>query len=143
MSLTVLGCSKDKAEPSKTEILTDKNWIQTAYTVSPGIVLTPGGTAITDLYGQSEPCSKDDFIRFETPNVFKEDEGSTKCNSTDPQTKTGTWVFNADQTILTITHKAALPKVSISLNLPHSLKVSSINRRAAVTYTVTTTFRKG
>lgn len=143
-----LGCSKKKDEtpaPSKTDLLTDKNWVATAYTVSPGIVF-PGGTTVTDIYAQSQPCDRDDFIRFEKPNVLKNDEGATKCSPTDPQTTTGTWVFNADQTIITVTQQGGAPQ---SLNIMEltdtSLKCNYTlaTGTPAITYTFTITYRKG
>ncbi len=143
VGLTTLGCSKKTEAPSKTELLTNKNWVVTAQTVSPGIVLTPGGTAITDLYQQGDACGKDDFIRFETPNVYKEDEGAVKCKTTDPQTKIGTWVFNSDQTILTVTPQAGTAEsVNITELTDASLKVNVSQVSNAVTYTITTTFKK-
>ena len=140
------SCKKDTVAatpaPTKTELLTNKNWVLTAETVSPGINVG-GGTVITDLYGQMQACSKDDFIRFETPNVYKEDEGATKCSSSSPQTTTGTWVFNADQTIITTTSQGSTPQ---SLNIVEltgtSLKVTATEALNGVNYTITATFRK-
>ena len=139
------GCKKDTVTatpaPTKTELLTNKNWVLTAETVSPGI--NAGGTVITDLYGQMPACSKDDFIRFETPNVYKEDEGATKCSSTSPQTTTGTWVFNADQTIITTTSQGSTPQSLNVVELTDStLKITVVVANNGVNYTITATFRK-
>jgi hypothetical protein len=145
LGLAVLGCSKDKTDtpaPSKTDLLTDKNWIISAQTVSPGI--SSGGTIITDIYGQFQACDKDDFIRFEKPNVFKDDEGATKCLTANPQTTTGTWVFNADQTIITITGQGGNP---VSANITEltdtSLKFTFTQTNAGINYTYTLGYRKG
>jgi hypothetical protein len=123
-------------------LLTDKNWIITAATISPGVNI--GGTIITDFYGQYQPCDKDDFIRFERPSVFKSDEGATKCNMTSPQTTTGTWVFNSDQTIVTVTEQGGAP-VSINiLELTDStLRISFSQVSAGISYNQTNTYRKG
>ena len=148
VSLTMLGCSKkedDKPAPSKTDLLTDRNWIATAFTVSPGISF-PGGITITDLYAQSRPCDRDDFVRFEKPNVFKNDEGATNCAQSDPQTTTGTWVFNQSQTIVTVTGPGS-PAQSYNITelTDTSLKytVTESVGTPAVNYTYTATFRKG
>lgn len=146
LSLLTLGCSKTKETPapSKTDLLTDKNWVTTAYTVSPGVVVA--GATITDIYAQSQPCDRDDFIRFEKPNVFKSDEGTTKCVQADPQTTTGAWVFNADQTIITITGQGSTPQsITIAELTDTSLKLTFTQSAGtpAITYTYTQTFRKG
>ena len=143
LGLLTLGCSKkkDDAAPSKTDLLTGKNWIISAETVSPGI--SSGGTIITDLYGQFQSCQKDDFVRFETPNVLKDDEGAVKCVSTDPQTTTGTWVFNADQSIITITEGATIQSLNIIELTDSSLKVTVSQTSNNVAYTFTVTYRKG
>ena len=144
LGLLTLGCKKDKEEPSKTELLTNKNWIQTAYTVSPGVVVN--GATVTDIYAQSQPCDRDDFIRFETPNVFKSDEGATKCTQTDPQTTTGTWTFNGDNTILTVTAQGSTSPQSLNVQelTDSSLRLSytqAAGTNPVITYTIT--FRKG
>lgn len=146
MGLTVLGCSKkeEKPTPSKTELLTNKNWIELSNSVSPGLP-NASGVLITDLYGQYQPCDKDDFLRFETPNVFKSDEGATKCNQSAAQTTTGTWVFNADQTIITITPQNGSP---VSFNITEltdsSLKVNYVlTAQGGTNYTFTVAYRKG
>ena len=145
MGVAVMGCSKKKEEtpaPSKTELLTNKNWIISAQTVSPGINI--GGTTVTDLYAQSAACDKDDFVRFETPNVFKQDEGATKCSPSDPQTLTGTWSYNADQTIITVTPQGSTASSANVQDLTAtSLKLSQTQTSGNVTYTFTTTYRKG
>jgi hypothetical protein len=46
-------------------------------------------------------CQKDDLFIFESGGVYKTDEGATKCDPTDPQQTTGTWVFNSGETMLT------------------------------------------
>jgi hypothetical protein len=142
LSLTMLGCKKDDESPSKTDLLTDKNWIIIAATVSPGVNI--GGTIVTDYYGQYQPCDKDDFVRFEKPNVFKSDEGATKCVAAAPQTTTGTWVFNGDQTIITLTEQGGAP---VSVNIlelnDNTLKISFSEVSGGISYTQTNTYRKG
>ena len=145
LGLSVMGCSKKTEEtpaPTKTELLTNKNWIISAQTVSPGINI--GGTTVTDLYAQSAACDKDDFMRFETPNLFKQDEGPTKCSPSDPQTLTGTWAYNADQTIITVTPQGSTPfSANVQELTATSLKVTQTQTGGTVTYTFTTTYRKG
>lgn len=142
LSITVLGCKKDSSSPSKTDLLTNKNWIATAVTVSPAYPL--GGTLVTDFYAQLSACSKDDFIRFETPAVYKEDEGTVKCVATDPQTTIGTWAFNGDQTVLTVTPQGSTSQSYNIVDLTDSsLKYSVATAIGGITYTFTFTCRKG
>ena len=148
VGLTTLGCSKKEEAPSKTELLTNKNWIETAATVSPGIpvVTATGTTTVTDLHAQQKPCDLDDFIRFETPNVYKSDEGASKCNTADPQTTTGTWVYNGDQTIITITSAGGTPSSANVTELTDSslkVSVSRTDATSGITYTYAFSYKKG
>ena len=142
LGIASTSCKKNTPAPTKTELLTNKNWVLTAQTVSPGYD-TGNGTIITDFYSQRPDCDKDNFIRFETPNVYKDDQGAIKCTSTSPQTTTGTWVFNADQTIITFTPQGGSPQSANLLELTDtSLKATSSLVSNNVTYTITSTFRK-
>ena len=46
---------------------------------------------------------KDNTITFKTGGTWTEDEGSTKCSNSDPQTDNGTWVLSNSDKTLTIT----------------------------------------
>ncbi len=54
---------------------------------------------------ESEPvdCAKDDSYIFNKDKTSSQDEGATKCHPNDAQTKSGTWKFSSDETILTLT----------------------------------------
>ncbi len=144
MGIASTSCKKDtvSATPTKTELLTNKNWIATAVTVSPALPI--GGTLITDYYSQLPSCSKDDFIRFETPSTYKEDEGAVKCNNADPQTVIGTWTFNGDQSVVTTsTATGGTQSYNIVEITDSSLKYSVAVVSNGVTYTLTVSNRKG
>ena len=145
LGLTLLGCKKDKETPapSKTELLTSKDWVISAQTVSPGLPNPNGGT-ITDLYAQLAPCDKDDFIRFDTPGAFKEDEGAAKCNSSSTQTRTGTWVFGNNETVVTIagTNVESAGSYNLVDLSASTMKLTVTQALNGVNYTVTTTFTK-
>ncbi|MHC1707713.1 MAG: DUF5004 domain-containing protein [Bacteroidales bacterium] len=104
MIFVALSCKKDKDE-SNTDKLTGKWWINTSMTIDPAVNL--GGTLITDLWSQLPVCVKDDIQKFESDGVYTFDEGATKCSTNDPQTTTGTWSFNSDETILSVTTTGA------------------------------------
>ena len=121
-------------------LLTNRNWVLTAQRISPSISL--GGGTITDLYAQLSACSKDDFIRFETPNVLKIDEGPTKCNSSDPQTQTGTWNFNGSQSVITVVLQGQSQDLAVVNLTDTSLIFTTTQTAGGITYTVTNTYRK-
>lgn len=144
LGLTVLGCKKtaETPAPTKTELLTNKNWVATAITISPALPL--GGTLITDYYAQLPSCTKDDFIRFETPSIYKEDEGAVKCNPAKPQTVIGTWTFNGDQSVVTTsTPTGGTQSYNIVELSDSSLKYSVAVVSNGITYTLTISNKKG
>lgn len=93
------ACKKDD-DKSNSEKLVDKNWNLVSLTSDPAINF--GGVSITDLYAQLDACNKDDLTIFKTGGTVNYDEGATKCDPSDPQTTTGIWLLNSDQTIITI-----------------------------------------
>jgi hypothetical protein len=92
------SCDKDDDETpiSKEDLLTNKKWRTTAFTVDPAYF------GISDLYAQYEDCDKDDFMESKKGGQLVRDEGASRCDSSDPQTLTGTWIFNGDQTKITV-----------------------------------------
>ncbi|GAA4378683.1 DUF5004 domain-containing protein [Hymenobacter koreensis] len=97
---TLSSCEKDKVKPkSKTELITGKDWIMTAETVSPAIE-TEDGRMVTDLFAEKASYDRDDFIRFDQPDVYKLDEGATKQNPQLPQSYSGTWSFANEEKVL-------------------------------------------
>ena len=95
------SCSKKDDDPSNREMLTGKYWINTSMTIDPAINI--GGTNISNLWTLMLDCEKDNLVKFDDNGVYIEDEGSTKCDPGDPQTQTGTWAFNADETVISTT----------------------------------------
>ncbi|HMQ47648.1 MAG TPA: DUF5004 domain-containing protein [Saprospiraceae bacterium] len=99
--LLVNSCKKEKDTLDKTQLLTNGSWKLTTMTVEPAIDWF--GTPVTNVYLQLPTCVKDDLTIFKSNGIINYDEGASKCNPNDPQTTTGTWTFNTDQTILSIT----------------------------------------
>lgn len=89
------GCKKDKEDDppakTKTELLTQASWKFSAATVS-GF----------DASGYLQPCQKDNVYTFATDGSGILNEGTTKCNSADPQTSPFTWNFASSETVLHI-----------------------------------------
>ena len=86
-ALLFSSCGKDK---TKTELLTGSWKITNAVS---------GGT---NVLSQQSACSKDDVITFLANGSTTIDEGPTKCSTTDPQTRTGTWRWATNETELIV-----------------------------------------
>ena len=92
-------CEKDEASPK--QFLTGKQWRLTAWTSTPAYEVE--GEMITNLYSLLPVCAHDDFTIFNTDETLTKDEGEIKCSQSDPQTISGNWLMNTNQTILKIT----------------------------------------
>jgi len=129
----VSSCTEDK---SNTELLTGTDWRISAWTVSPAIL------GITDWYANMEPCEKDDSFSFNSDGSASIDEGASKCDPDDPQTETGTWSFNSDETLLTIIADGETQSWEIIDLTNKVLKIKWVNTDPddGTTYTFTITF---
>lgn len=149
LGMAISGCSDKKddpaptptpaPEPTKTELLTGKNWKMTAFTSNPAINWDGSGTMVTDVYAQMSSCDKDDISVFNVNNTYTDDEGATKCDPADPQTTSGTWVFNPTQTILTLDGTDSYNIEALSSS---SLKLNQVYNDGTTNYTFTFTFTK-
>lgn len=100
--ITANSCKKDEDEKTKTDLLTGNYWKFTAMNISPAIEFN--GLEYSDLFGLMPNCSKDDLIKYNADGTLIFDEGPSKCDEGDPQTETGNWAFNADETKITETY---------------------------------------
>lgn len=96
--MVCLDACKKKEDPKplpRKELLTStsgKKWKITSATTTSGF----------DAFSSREACERDNLYVFYTDNKLVVDEGATKCNSSDPQTVTGTWSLSADEKTLTL-----------------------------------------
>ncbi len=98
------ACKKnDDNQPSRTDLLTAKNWRVSAETVT---AVYNNKTTTTDIYASTKACERDDFTKFNANKTYTDDQGPSKCDPSDPQTDTGNWDFNSDQTKLTLSDPA-------------------------------------
>jgi hypothetical protein len=139
LAMFVLGNCKKDSNPSKTEMLTGKSWMVTAWTVDPAYPIN--GTTVTNWYAQMDACEKDDIVNFKSGGTYTIEEGATKCYDGDPQVyETGTWTFNSDETIIVMTPNGDTPVsctiVSLSSN---TLKISYQETDNYIKYTDTKT----
>jgi hypothetical protein len=106
LAVAVAGCGK-KSDPTpatnpvsaKTALLTAVKWRITAIASTTTFL---GQTVTGDSYASLPACQRDNFQTFATNLATTFDEGATKCSSSDPQTKQGTWSFNTAETQLTV-----------------------------------------
>lgn len=106
-ALVLAGCSKKTEDPTpttptlsaKATLLTTPKWRITAIVSA---ATFNGQTTTNDSYATLRQCKRDDFGKFNADFSVVTDEGATRCTSTDPQTKTGSWSLNAAETQLTI-----------------------------------------
>ena len=66
----------------------------------------------TDILAQMPPCRRDDFLQFNADYTLVNDEGATRCNVSDPQSHTSSWLQNdagsfslKDRNILGLAHQ--------------------------------------
>jgi hypothetical protein len=97
--IIVASCSKSSSSQPKTkmQLITASAW---KYDTA-GVDLNNDGTIDAALpSGYIKDCQTDNLLYFKSDSTGTEDEGATKCNSTDPQTASFTWSFNASQTVI-------------------------------------------
>ena len=81
------GCKKQtNAEENIVNFLTTGTWRITAHTYRNAL-------GFTNSYDATPDCSKDNYYRFNKDGTEEINEGATKCNSTDPQTRFFQWKF--------------------------------------------------
>jgi hypothetical protein len=94
-----------------------------------------------DITATIEACISDNQLVFYKGGKYAEDEGTSKCINTDPQTRAGTWSFNEEGTILSLTTDTATQTWGlINLNVAtfrvqRNLLVEGVLLNLEVTYT--------
>lgn len=95
LSITLLSCSKDSVDDSsKRDALTTGIWKLTGYMTD----YNKDGVYEEDTFAIFDGCVKDNIYTFQTDGSEITDEGSTKCYTSAPQTKTSSWSFSDNQT---------------------------------------------
>ncbi len=115
--LIIFSCKKNNPDPSNTgpskTTLIAKTWLLTSIDFSPPLKVTYGvfSYQLNNASSLFNDCNKDDLYIFNKDKTFIVDEGATKCNSSDPQTKAqDIWSLSADSTSLIFNYN----KVNIS-----------------------------
>jgi hypothetical protein len=92
-------------------MLTAKRWRLTAHNSS--FNQTP-----TDEYAQLGACQQDNLLQFNPDQTIIIDEGATKCNSADPQTRVAMWSMNYDGYTLLAPYGLLSSDYNSSLEMP-------------------------
>jgi hypothetical protein len=90
------SCKKDDEAPSKTAILTSKNWNLVK------VESTLDGVTGDETDEWLRDCDGDDVIKFKTGGIYEESPGTDDCNG-DDEVYTGTWAFSSSDTKITMT----------------------------------------
>lgn len=145
---TISSCKKKDETPAttttntttpdaNTQKLCDKTFKMTAWTSA------PAWFGVTDVYAVTQACYLDNTMVFHTNGTLTGDEGAVKCNSGDPQTTTGTWVFASSQTVLIVNDTTIY---DILINDGTTLKLTApyidTSTTPSTTLLFTTTFTK-
>jgi hypothetical protein len=103
--LTLSSCKDDDEETrSKTQLLTEKTWKLTSVKVL-GLSVPP------------EECEADDIYTYTTGGAYSKNEGATKCDVDAPQTVSGSWEFESNETILSVSYTELGTTVSIDYTI--------------------------
>ena len=139
------SCAKETVyvEPEKSIGLVGTKWIITAQTDFIEPLGQPGH--LEDVFASWTPCERDDVQSFAAGGIYLVEEGSSKCDPSNPQTvETGTWKLSEDKKTLTMTEQVS--NITISFDV---LQLDDKTMKLSFTYTFfnvkttnTTTFAK-
>ena len=97
-ALFLLACQKeDNPTPTKTDHISSSSWKYDGG----GVDGDKNGTV--DLQfpaGTLDPCRTDNTLKFERNGTGISDEGTAKCNTSDPQSSSFKWNFTSGETAL-------------------------------------------
>jgi hypothetical protein len=123
-----IGCKKETVtaavvEDAKT-LLTSGKW-----------KLTGQSSSGQDSFGTLDACTKDNLETYTTDGKFVIDEGSTKCDSDDPQTQTLSYILSADNKTLKLKDGDDVLDFKILELSKTTLKTESLDLNTIFTYT--------
>ena len=96
-----------------------------------------------DLYAAAAPCTRDNLLQFTAPSTFVYDEGPTKCDPSNPQTRLGTWKLDSDGKQLTVNEGGYTSVYSIDELTATSLKLTLPEVQGTVTAVLKNTYAAG
>lgn len=119
--LLIMACSKENTVNNNTvnkkgtkEMLMANNWIIAINNMLPGIII--GSDTITDIFAETAPCDKDDFLKFEENDSLIFDEGEIFCSKNDVQVSKGIYLIKDNEHFTTIFQKDTINYTILELN---------------------------
>ena len=104
--LLVQSCQEEDPKPhvyTNTELLTTGRWYRVGWTTNIARVNRYDSTLTTNIFEAMPECDRDNNLIFKPDGDVNYDEGETKCRVLAPQTTGGSWLFNPEETVLTLT----------------------------------------
>ena len=90
---------EDAPAPTRSQLLTSKNWIVDTWDIEPAIDIDNNGTQENNLIPFFPVCFLDDFYDFNADGSYAIEEGASKCDDNDPTViESGDWLWNSDNT---------------------------------------------
>ena len=142
-TITAVSCKKDGGGESKqntktkTELLTTGSWKRTGLTSTPAYDWYGDGNYATDLLSVMKVCESDNLDTYKSNGTGDTDEGSTRCDQSDPQAWPFTWALTDNETKLVFNGVNKLNLVELSET---TLKFSTTFEENGITYTQEETY---
>ena len=142
-SFLFLRCSDDDTPTTPADLIIG-NWGMTADNWSPAYDVFGTGQPVTDAFALYEACEKDNIYIFKASNIGELNEGTLKCDATDPQTIPFTYLLKNNNTQLNISITEQGITIGIDFDILQldatTLKLKTSTVENGVTYTNTQTF---
>lgn len=94
--LLLLGCTKNTVRQDE-QLLIDRQWQVTAFTVEPGWLHPQDSVLITNLLLATEACARDDYYTFDANGIYTHHRGELRCNSNEPVSTNSRWTLSYNQ----------------------------------------------
>lgn len=93
------SCKKETESIPRKQTIIAKSWKMTSF-----IMVDTTGAEEEMFSALFQPCRQDNLYQFAADGSYKQDEGATKCDTTDQQIyETGTWTISSDESKMTLT----------------------------------------
>ena len=128
---------KENKQKTKMELLTAGSWKRTAFVSDPAYDWYGDGNFVTNILNVMQPCDLDNFETYYTDGTWQVNDGPTKCDEWDSQTRTAPWVFTDNETMLVFSGYDEYTLVELTAT---TLKMSHTFLEGGVIYTHNETF---
>jgi hypothetical protein len=131
------ACSREEVNiKSESEILVSTDW---RYTHSTFTTISKGQSSTEDSV---KDCDKDDILRFTLQGEYTLDKGNLKCDNKEARLTSGTWAFQKDGNVKTMTMSRGVYPVKYTLEAvtERAFKISTTYYVTGTQYVVTTEY---